>query len=85
MLRDVRSSLEARAGGAALGLLLLIAGAGTSSAQKDASSPPPQGSESTPAELRGGWLEVPINTFVPGAVSISPKVPPPIRLPRNAA
>ena len=74
MLRDVRSSLEARAGSVALGLLLFIAGAGTSSAQKGASTPPPQGSKSTPAELRGGWLDVPINTFVPGAVSVSPKI-----------
>ena len=74
MRRNSHSPLETRAGGLALTILLLVSGIGTSGAQQSSANPPPQGSESTPGELRGGWLEVPINTFVPGAVSVSPRI-----------
>ena len=66
MLRDVRSSLEARAGSVALGLLLLVAGAVTSSAQKGASTPPPQAEQIYARRTRGEWLDVPIRHLCAG-------------------
>ena len=85
MPRYFRSQFGSRAGKAALSLLLLACGAAPSGAQQDAttaaaaaSAPQnagtPQGSDATPAELAGALLEVPINTFVPGAVSVEPKI-----------
>jgi cytochrome c oxidase cbb3-type subunit 3 len=50
--------------------LLVVWGASTSGAQQEAL----KGNEATPAELRGGWLDVPINTIVPGAISVEPKI-----------
>jgi cytochrome c oxidase cbb3-type subunit 3 len=71
MRQDVRSWVGRRATEIAQAVFLLaVWGVSTSGAQQEAL----KGSEATPAELRGGWLDVPINTIVPGAISVNPKI-----------
>jgi cytochrome c oxidase cbb3-type subunit III len=38
---------------------------------------PPQGSESTAAAIQGKFLQVPVNTFVPGGALTNPNIQPP--------
>ena len=67
------------------GRLLCIAGAGASCAQAVRQHAALQGSEATPAELRGGWLEVPVNTLVPGRDLARPKIKIPAERPGGGA
>ena len=86
---DLRSSFSRRAGGIALALVLVVWGVAPSVAQQDAVNAAaagaaplnpgkPQGSEATAAEANGKMLAVPINTFIPGGVSVEPNIKLPV-------
>jgi cytochrome c oxidase cbb3-type subunit III len=91
MPQDTHSTKEGRARAVLFALAIATAAGSTARAQQaptapgTVGSPPmntggaPQASEATPTEMRGKMLDVPINTLVPGAVSVNPQIKSPVK------
>jgi cytochrome c oxidase cbb3-type subunit III len=79
MSQDVRSRFGICAG-MMLALVVTVGGGSNAIAQQPGTmglgsrEGNPQGSEAVPGALRGNMLEVPLNTIIPGAVSVQPNI-----------